>query len=533
MNFKEWLFTEEIYPNKTAVVYHRTTSEVNIRNILTSGFKSGEGCAYGCGFYSTFALESQFTNYMDQYGKYVIKFKVTDLEKYLIFQLSTAKYVLGKYYSISSQFRKFNIQATENQLKEYDEKQAKATFSSDLASHVYSMHPEISFKCKGIIFRGGNDGYVLVKYEPINDGSITILGYAEASSEEKDKLDQLSNNKGWITSTAQAKIKHVSILPDKEKRKSLSTMQTNYENLKDIIKNNHYMQFANLLKDASTSEIENIFRRVVEFGNLNFLKYLIEKEKFPPTTSLIRHASYYGHLHIIKYLVEEKNTEIPTNSDYVAATENHFDVVKYLIEHGAEISESTIVIVAQKGNMEMVRYLIGKGAKINENAVEMAVLNKHYDIVEYLIEKGARISYPTEKLIIKSGNMDLLKLIIKKLAQQNTDLTDDAVEIAAESGNLEIVKYLIDEKQSLISNSVLSYAIKSNNIKMVKYFIEEKNFKPSANDVTLASMRGNMEIIKYLVKKGGEIDFSAITFAKSNEIQNYLHQKMQYNNALG
>ena len=533
MNFKEWLLTEELYPNKTAVVYHRTTSEVNIKNILTSGFKSGQGCAYGCGFYSTFALESQFTNYMYQYGKYVVKFKVTDLEKYLIFQLSTAKYILGKYYSISSQFRKFNIQATENQLKEYDDLQEKKTFSSELANHVFLMHPEIVSKCKGLIFRGGSDGYVLVKYEPINDRSITMLGYAEASPDEKDKINQLLNNKGWITSTSQVKIKNVSSLSDKEKRQSLSDMQTKHENLKTIIKNNQYTKLADLLKDASTLEIENIFKQVIELGNLNFLKYLIEKEKFPPTSHLVYLAAAYGHLNIVKYLVEEKNTEIAFNADYIAAEKNHFDILKYLIEHGAKINELTLTVLAQKGNLEMVQYLIGKGAKINEDVIELAVRYKQYDVVKYLIEKDPKINYQTEKLIIKSGNMELVKLLIEKLAKQNRDLRDDVVEIAAESGNLDLVKYLIDEKESLVSNSVLSNAIESNNIEMVKYFVGDKNIKPEKNDVTLASMRGNMEIIKYLVKKGGEIDIDAVLYAKSKDIQNYLQQKMQYNNALG
>ena len=95
MNFKHWLISEEIFPNKTATVYHRTCQNCDedksiksVSSILTSDYKVGKGCYYGCGLYTTFAIKSQFTNYMQTYGKAVVKFKVEELDKYLIFQLS-------------------------------------------------------------------------------------------------------------------------------------------------------------------------------------------------------------------------------------------------------------------------------------------------------------------------------------------------------------------------------------------------------------------------------------------------------------
>ena len=217
MNFKQWLLTEELYPNKTAVVYHRTHSDKNISSILTSGFQVGEGSFYGKGLYTTFALESQFTKYMTRYGNFVVKFKVTDLDKYLICQLSVAKYILGNDYSISSQFKKFNIQETEEKTKEYDSIQNKSVYTGGLAKEIYTKHADLTSKCKGLIFRGESDGYVLVKYEPVNDATITMLGYAEADVYDDKKMNKLTQNQGWITSTDKAKIKSVYSLPSEKK----------------------------------------------------------------------------------------------------------------------------------------------------------------------------------------------------------------------------------------------------------------------------------------------------------------------------
>ena len=136
MNFKEWLISEEIFPNKTATVYHRTCQNCDedksvkaVSSILTSDYKTGAGCFYGCGLYTTFAIESQFTDYIKGYGKALVKFKVEELEKYLIFQLSVAKQIHGNDYKMSSQFKKLGLlnkpNVNEGTLRYYDERQEK------------------------------------------------------------------------------------------------------------------------------------------------------------------------------------------------------------------------------------------------------------------------------------------------------------------------------------------------------------------------------------------------------------------------
>jgi len=51
MNFKKWILSEEIFPNKNATVYHRTCGGCNeyrsikaVSGILTNNYKIGDGC---------------------------------------------------------------------------------------------------------------------------------------------------------------------------------------------------------------------------------------------------------------------------------------------------------------------------------------------------------------------------------------------------------------------------------------------------------------------------------------------------------
>ena len=250
MNFKEWLISEEIYAqNNTATVYHRTCGGCNedksikaVSSILTKDYKVGTGCLYGCGLYTTFAIESQFTNYMETYGKAVVKFKVTDLDKYLIFQLSVAKQIHGKDYKISDQLKKLGLlgkvyenllqsssqiyrkpiyQLYEIKLKEYDELQEKENYSSALAKEFYDENNWIVNSVKGIIYYGKNDGYCLVKYPTVQDGTITMLGYAVAEPNDTKKMEELKSNDGWIKSVGVlgTSIKNVYKSPIKNKER--------------------------------------------------------------------------------------------------------------------------------------------------------------------------------------------------------------------------------------------------------------------------------------------------------------------------
>ena len=248
MNFKEWLLNEDVWQNNTATVFHRTCKHCNeedsikaVSGILTSDFKTGSGfgCMYGCGLYTTLSLESQFTDTMFRYGKAVVKFKATELDKYLIFQLSLAKQIHGKDYKISDQLKKLGVLdkvdqnglkyylkkigllSSKGKLKYYDKQQEKLKHSSVLAQEFYEQNKWIENSIKGIIYKGEQDGYCLLKYQPVQDGTITMLAYAVAYANDKQKMKELKNNDGWIKSVGVlgTSIKNVYKSPSKMKEK--------------------------------------------------------------------------------------------------------------------------------------------------------------------------------------------------------------------------------------------------------------------------------------------------------------------------
>jgi len=223
MNFKEWVLCEEIFPNKTATVFHRTRDPSSIEKMLHHGFEAGAGM-YGKGLYSTFALESQFQPYMERYGRYIVKFKVENLADFLITPLSVAKHILGSEYKISDQFKRhakrmFGSSVSiggspraipmriAEALPKYDRMQSESKYSSDLALELSNNMPSIK-KLSGMVYWGRQDGYCLVKHDPVDEG-LVMLGYSEADVDDQSKYEKLSSNRGWKTTAVGGSIKHL------------------------------------------------------------------------------------------------------------------------------------------------------------------------------------------------------------------------------------------------------------------------------------------------------------------------------------
>ena len=242
---------EEVFPNKTATLYHRTKSLEGIQGILSSGFKKTAAssftgnCLYGCGLYTTFDINSQFSDYMNAYGDYLIKFKATNLENYLIAQKNVARYILGTNYKISDQLKRLTKKEfAKSYLDQLDEEQEKALYSSDMIKEFYNKNKWIEDELQGLIYRGRNDGYCLLKYHPI-DKMVSMIAYSYAPVNSS-----LSDIK-WTTSSSKMRIRDIYQMEPSDKRKDQSALDVSSyseEELAYAAKNKMYPYITNFLK---------------------------------------------------------------------------------------------------------------------------------------------------------------------------------------------------------------------------------------------------------------------------------------------
>jgi len=514
MNFKKWLISEEIYSqNKTATVYHRTCGGCNeyrsikaVSGILTRNYKIGDGCWYGCGLYTTYKIESQFTEYMQAYGQAVVKFKVTDLEKYLVFELSEAKKIHGNDYKISDQFKKLGLlnkpKVDESKLKEYDERQEKENYSSVLAKEFYDQNKWIENSVKGMIYYGKNDGYCLVKYEPVQDGTITMLAYAVAKYDDMKKMQELKNTKSenWITSTYKASVKSIYKSPIENRKKysfgdneKIIDQLLNSKNLEMTAKylgldmNKIYSGDIDYLITAATDKdkmMEVIIKYKTNFSrndSLTFIQYATDKDKVSEliikykkeldpgqAASLLAWPDDLTDKNKIAELIIEKpsienpsSKEIFYNSDVVAllnAATDKDKMAEAIVKKKPELDDANIValINAATNKDKIVEAIVKKKPEIsnkNLSNVLNAVTEKD-KIVELIIEKKPELKNDdVSSLIAVSINKDkIAKLIIEKKPELSDTNVSYLLSYATNAD--EIADLIIENKTELSDTNV-------------------------------------------------------------------------------
>jgi ankyrin repeat protein len=118
----------------------------------------------------------------------------------------------------------------------------------------------------------------------------------------------------------------------------------------------------------------------------------------------------------------------------------------------------------------------------------------------------------TVQFAIESGNLQLLKSLIEKGAE----IPDDSVSSAAAEGHLDIIKYLVDEKGIEIGHSFW-YASHNGHFPVMEYlFSKGVTIGDSGDAVNFTFARGNssrLEVVKYLIEKGAKIDHESVSFA--------------------
>ncbi|XP_028133816.2 delta-latroinsectotoxin-Lt1a-like [Diabrotica virgifera virgifera] len=307
-----------------------------------------------------------------------------------------------------------------------------------------------------------------------------------------------------------------------------------------------------------------------EKGYMDVIRYLVEKrwaginilnanEESPMMV-----AANKGYFDVVKYFFDREGTNINQKNIYgecllhLACLSGNVDFVDYIIPvynvtyNRTSYEDASLHYAALSGNLDLVKYIIDKGVNPNtENRgfytpLTYATWYNHMNIVKYLETKKTEYMTPRAtgnilKAATLSGDLEMVKYsfnrygfdeyafalaadygfldIVKFYVQKNSSLqfyynSLPILHRASKSGNLELVKYLIEEKNvainrefSLLRLTPLSLAILSGNLDLVKYFTEEKNvtilnpYRYTLSSLSLAVASGNLEMVKYFFEE--------------------------------
>ena len=290
------------------------------------------------------------------------------------------------------------------------------------------------------------------------------------------------------------------------------------------------------------SSLNTPLHLAAQHDNLSVVQYLLEERKCDASpkngkrnTPLLE-ASYAGQLDIVKYLLENGyscNPKVHGSNGYnclhAACRKGHVEVVQYLTEDrhmdpSASISKANFYsktnalhIASQYGHGSIVDYLTTKwnmNASLPDEhgntALHLAVIHDQFEVVRYLVlSNNCDASIIPQSLLLK--NSRICDFINENIETKAISLSKAFVQSAIISGNLSTLKKLSHKSLQFYSDKYerrpIHLAAISGQLDLVKYFIEEKICKHDlkcvdhSTSLHLAASHGHVDIVKYLVEE--------------------------------
>ena len=273
-----------------------------------------------------------------------------------------------------------------------------------------------------------------------------------------------------------------------------------------------------LLKQRKASLL---IHAIVE-NNIEKVKGLLNEADIPDSEGYLpfHWAIQEGHLEIVELLMDKVkpeaiNAEI-SNGIYpltLCVKENHPNIAKYLLEHGASPdipynNKSIWLAIAETGQLELVRIFMEKRSSEEKwRALSYAAEQGRIDVMEYLLDSGAAaLEIDEGHAFALDDNQELIIWTYLKIAPLFR---------AAQVGNLESVKFLIEKEPELLNYkmdnevfgfTVLTHAVKHGKMNVVEYLLKQgadPSITDQSNNLPLhhAADKRHLEIAKMLIEK--------------------------------
>ncbi|EFA77743.1 hypothetical protein PPL_12355 [Heterostelium album PN500] len=201
--------------------------------------------------------------------------------------------------------------------------------------------------------------------------------------------------------------------------------------------------------------------------------------KYAPHVSLGNHnnvfnsAAYEGDITMLEWLTTNRSEDLEKSDMFISAIVNgHLHLLEYLLkEHAALLKrdqENLIECAASLGRFDMVKILHAQGCVCNEDVLGSAA---------------------------GSGNLEMLKWLI-----QNTtaSLPDNVVFTAAGHGKLEVIQWLLANTSASYTTDVLINSITAGQLETTAWLLKNRPERPPTDIIDTVSSEGFLDTIKYL-----------------------------------
>lgn len=248
-------------------------------------------------------------------------------------------------------------------------------------------------------------------------------------------------------------------------------------------------------------------------GHLDIVKWLHENGTEGCTTDAMNQAAANGHLEVVKWLHENRKEGCTVVAMDYASANGHFEVVKWLFENNVvKCRQRALDSAAKHGRYEIVKFLIQHGMSATSKTLETASKGGHLDVVKYLIEDAA--IQCTAKAISKAASNAEIK-VFDYLSQKfpnlvNKDIIYELAYACAETGDVWTFERCESVLNKYSTTSMLDIAAERGHLEVVKWLHDVAEVPFSDRTAEVASVNGFLKVVNYLCTAGANIKHSSI-----------------------
>ncbi|EFA81639.1 hypothetical protein PPL_05632 [Heterostelium album PN500] len=185
-------------------------------------------------------------------------------------------------------------------------------------------------------------------------------------------------------------------------------------------------------------------------------------------------------------------------------------------------------IAANRGHFNMIK-LLNKHKLLKGNEVDIAVNSGSLEMIRYLIDAGQTVSKASMDNCARSGNFELLKWFHNNRTE---GCSVSALDYAAINNRPEIIEWLFANRSEGCSHIAFDWSARNGNMKIIKLLLEKnKNTGVtfSSRAIDMAAERGHLEIIQFITEHHPAVKCTsdAIDNAAANgdlDLVRYLHE---------
>ncbi|EGG16152.1 hypothetical protein DFA_09177 [Cavenderia fasciculata] len=231
--------------------------------------------------------------------------------------------------------------------------------------------------------------------------------------------------------------------------------------LNSAIQNGHLDVIRFLMDNRSEGFSSHPIDEASKRGRLEVVKYLDTRlgSTIPRICSMaaMNISAKNGHLPIVEYLHLNRTEGCNFLAFNGAALNGHLNVLEYLVNNRKERPSANVMINAVLANrLDIVKYLDGikVGTDYYKKSMDEACTRNYMEIVEFFHGTGTKCSKNAMVGASRNGHLGMVMWLHYNHGDDLLDVKSDAVDQAAESNHLEVVRFLlINRPSSTVSDS--------------------------------------------------------------------------------